>query len=170
MPIPQVAIIGRANVGKSTLFNRIIKKRAAIVNNTPGVTRDRMFSRAEWSGKPFMVIDTGGIDLAAGNEIELQVKEQADIAVAGADYILFVGDGRQGMTPQDQEVIERLRSSGKPLYVLVNKVDDPKHESLIHDFMRMGVTETFAISAEHGSGVETVLDHLAGRFPEEGEA
>ena len=112
MSIPQVAIIGRANVGKSTLFNKIIKKRAAIVNDTPGVTRDRMFGRAEWFGKPFMVIDTGGIDLSADDEIELQVKVQADIAISEADFILFVGDGQQGLTPQDQEVIAKVRASG----------------------------------------------------------
>ena len=173
MSIPQVAIIGRANVGKSTLFNKIIRKRAAIVNDTPGVTRDRMFSRAEWFGKPFMVIDTGGIDLDAGDEIELQVKEQAEIAIAEADFILFVGDGQQGLTPQDQEVIAKVRTSGKPLYVLVNKVDDPKHEILVHDFMQMGVENTFALSAEHGVGIETMLEQLVKEFPdaeeEEGE-
>ena len=96
MSIPQIVIIGRANVGKSTLFNKIIKKRAAIVNDMPGVTRDRMFSRAEWFGKSFIVIDTGGLDLSKDNEIELQVKEQADIAIAEAGTILFVGDGQQG--------------------------------------------------------------------------
>jgi GTP-binding protein len=103
MSIPQVAIIGRANVGKSTLFNKIVKKRSAIVNDSPGVTRDRMFSRAEWFGKPFMVIDTGGIDLDADNEIELQVKLQADIAISDADYILFVGDGQQGLIKFDHQ-------------------------------------------------------------------
>lgn len=166
MPIPQIAIIGRANVGKSTLFNKIIKKRAAIVNDTPGVTRDRMFSRAVWFGKPFMVIDTGGIDLPPDSDIELQVREQADIAIAEADTILFVGDGQQGLTPQDQEVVARVRSSGKPLFVLVNKVDDPSHEGLTHDFYQMGVEHTFAISAEHGVGIETMLERLVEDFPE----
>ncbi len=166
MSIPQVAIIGRANVGKSTLFNKIIKKRAAIVNDTPGVTRDRMFSRAEWFGRPFMVIDTGGIDLDAKNEIELQVKEQADIAITEADFILFVGDGQQGLVPQDQEVIARVRASGKPLFVIVNKVDDPTHESFIHDFMRMGIENTFALSAEHSVGIETMLEQLVKEFPD----
>ena len=166
MPIPQVAIIGRANVGKSTLFNKIIKQRSAIVNDTPGVTRDRMFSRAEWFGRPFMLIDTGGIDLAADNDIELQVKLQADIAISEADFILFVGDGQQGMTPQDQEVISKVRSSGKPLFVLVNKVDDPSHEAMIHDFFKMGVKNTFALSAEHGIGIEAMLEELVKGFPE----
>ena len=164
MPIPQVAIIGRANVGKSTLFNKIIKKRSAIVNDTPGVTRDRMFSRAESFGKPFMVIDTGGIDLDADNEIELQVKLQADIAISEADYILFVGDGQQGMTPQDQEVISKVRSSGKPLFVIVNKVDDISHETMTHDFLKMGVANTFALSAEHSIGVEGMLEELVKGF------
>ena len=166
MSIPQVAIIGRANVGKSTLFNKIIKKRSAIVNDTPGVTRDRMFSRAEWFGKPFMVIDTGGIDLAADNEIELQVKLQADIAISDADFILFVGDGQQGLTPQDQEVIAKVRVSGKPLFVLVNKVDDPSHETMTHDFFKMGVANTFALSAEHGIGIESMLEELVKNFAE----
>lgn len=169
MSIPQVAIIGRANVGKSTLFNKIIKKRAAIVNDTPGVTRDRMFSRAEWFGKPFIIIDTGGIDLDTKNEIELQVIEQADIAIAESDFILFVGDGQQGLTPQDQEVITKVRASGKPLYILVNKVDDPKHETFINDFMQMGVTNTFAVSAEHSIGIENMLEHLVKEFPEPDE-
>ena len=166
MPIPQVAIIGRANVGKSTLFNKIIKHRSAIVNNTPGVTRDRMFGRAEWFGKPFMLIDTGGIDLSADNEIELQVKQQADIALSEADCILFVGDGQQGLTPQDQEVIAKVRASGKPLFVLVNKVDDPSHEVRVHDFYKMGVEHTFALSAEHGIGIEAMLEELVRGFPE----
>ncbi len=166
MSIPQVAIIGRANVGKSTLFNKIIKKRAAIVNDTPGVTRDRMFSRAEWFGKPFMVIDTGGIDLDAGNEIELQVKEQADVAIVEADFILFVGDSQQGLTPQDQEVIAKVRASGKPLFVVVNKVDDPSHETRVNDFMQMGVANTFGLSAEHGVGIETMLEQLVKEFPD----
>ena len=164
MSIPQVAIIGRANVGKSTLFNKIIKKRAAIVNDTPGVTRDRMFSRAEWFGKPFMVIDTGGIDLDTDNESELQVKLQADIAIAEADFILIVGDGQQGLTPQDQEVISKVRSSGKPMIVVVNKVDDLSHESMVHDFFKMGVERTFALSAEHGTGIEAMLEDLVPGF------
>ncbi|MDH5762427.1 MAG: ribosome biogenesis GTPase Der [Nitrospinota bacterium] len=165
MPIPQVAIIGRANVGKSTLFNKIIKKRAAIVNDTPGVTRDRMFGRAEWFGKTFIVIDTGGIDLSADNDIELQVKDQADIAIAQADAILFVGDGQQGLTPQDQEVISKVRASGKTLFVLVNKADDPKHEIMTGEFFKMGVAKTFAISAEHSLGIEGMLEELVRDFP-----
>ena len=164
MPIPQVAIIGRANVGKSTLFNKIIQKRSAIVNDTPGVTRDRMFGRAEWYGKQFLLIDTGGIDLSPDNDIELQVKEQADIAIAESDIILFVGDGQQGITPQDQEVVSRVRSSGKPLFVLVNKLDDPSHENRINDFYQMGVSNTFAISAEHGVCIETMLERLVENF------
>jgi GTP-binding protein len=113
-----------------------------------------------------MLIDTGGIDLAADNEIELQVKLQADIAISEADFILFVGDGQQGLTPQDQEVISKVRSSGKPLYVLVNKVDDPSHETMIHDFYKMGVENTFALSAEHGIGIEAMLEELVKNFPE----
>ena len=166
MPVPTVAIIGRANVGKSTLFNKICKKRSSIVNNTPGVTRDRIYSRAEWFGKTFMVVDTGGIDLGGKDAIETQVREQADFALEEAEAIIFVADGRQGATPQDKDIVEKIRHSGKPLFLAVNKVDDPKLEEKMYEFYELGVATTIAISAEHGIGIESLLESLTENFPE----
>ncbi|MCF8720321.1 ribosome biogenesis GTPase Der [Nitrospina gracilis] len=159
--LPHIAIVGRANVGKSTLFNRITRSRSAIVHDMPGVTRDRMYGQAEWDGKPFMVIDTGGIDLAGGNTIELQVREQGELAIRESDVIVFVVDGQQGILPQDREVIELLRRSGKPLILAVNKIDDPVHEVRISDFYELGVKFTIPISAEHNIGISGLMDIVA---------
>ncbi|CCQ91985.1 GTPase Der [Nitrospina gracilis 3/211] len=158
--LPHVAIVGRANVGKSTLFNRITRSRSAIVYDMPGVTRDRMYSQAEWNGKSFMVIDTGGIDLAGDNSIELQVREQGELAIREADVIIFVVDGQQGVLPQDQEVVELLRRSGKPLFLAVNKIDDPVHEVRITDFYELGVRFTIPISSEHDIGISDLMDRV----------
>ena len=166
MSIPTVAIIGRANVGKSTLFNKICKRRSAIVNNTPGVTRDRMYKSAEWFGKTFMVVDTGGIDISGKDIIEAQVRDQADFALEESDAIIFVADGRQGSTPQDREIVEKIRNSGKPLFLAVNKIDDPKIEEKMYEFYELGIKNTFGISAEHGIGVETLLESLTQDYPE----
>ena len=166
MPIPTVAIIGRANVGKSTLFNKICKKRKAIVNNTPGVTRDRIYSKAEWFGKTFMAAETGGIDLDGNGPIEEQVREQADFALEEAEAIIFVADGRQGPTPQDREIVEKIRRSGKPLFLAVNKIDDPKLETNMYEFYELGVENTLAISAEHGVGISSLMESLTGKLPE----
>jgi GTP-binding protein len=166
LTIPTVAIIGRANVGKSTLFNKICKKRSAIVNNTPGVTRDRMYSSAEWFGKTFMVVDTGGIDMGGKDVIEAQVRDQADFALEESDAIIFVADGRQGTTPQDREIVEKIRNSGKPLFLGVNKIDDPKIEEKMYEFYELGIQNTFSISAEHGIGISALLECLTENFPE----
>lgn len=163
--LPHLAIIGRANVGKSTLFNRITRTRSAIVHNTPGVTRDRIYGAAEWNDRSFMVIDTGGIDLSGANTIELQVKEQADLAIVEADVIVFVVDGQQGLLPQDEEVIEQVRRSGKPLFLAVNKIDAPEHEHRISDFYRLGIEATLPISAEHGLGISELLDLATAKLP-----
>jgi len=125
-----------------------------------------MYSPAEWAGKSFVVIDTGGVDLAPDNEIELQVKEQASLAITEAHAIVFVVDGQQGLTPQDKEVIENVRSSGKRLLLAVNKIDDPKHEVRVGEFYELGVKETFALSAEHGFGISDLLEQLVQSFPE----
>ena len=126
--LPLVAIIGRANVGKSTLFNRLIQKRKAIVNNTPGVTRDRIYGQSDWSGHSFTVIDTGGIDVDGVNEIENQVVIQAIFAQEEADILIFVADKNLGLMSEDMKIVDRLRKSGKPFLFLVNKVDEVKHE------------------------------------------
>lgn len=161
MPTPTVAIIGRANVGKSTLFNKICKKRSSIVNNTPGVTRDRMYARAEWYGKSFMVADTGGIDLGGDDEIEVQVREQADFALEEAELILFVVDGRQGLTPQDKEIVEKVRRSGKGLFLAVNKIDDLRQEEKALEFHQLGIENIFPVSAEHGNGISFLMEAVA---------
>ena len=114
--LPLVAIIGRANVGKSTLFNRLIQKRTAIVNDAPGVTRDRIYGQSDWLGHFFIVVDTGGVDVDGTNEIELQVVEQALLAQEEADIVIFVADKNVGLTPQDREVVDRIRKSGKPFF------------------------------------------------------
>ena len=162
---PLVAIIGRANVGKSTLFNRLVRKRSAIVNDTPGVTRDRIYGRSEWLGCSFMVVDTGGVDVDGVDEIEHQVVEQAHLAQEEADAIIFVADKNQGVTPQDREVIGRVRKSGKPFFLAVNKVDHRKHEQELFEFAGMGVENIYPISAEHGDGVADLLDDLVSDLP-----
>ena len=113
--LPLVAIIGRANVGKSTLFNRLVQRRRAIVNNTPGVTRDRIYGQSDWLGRSFVVVDTGGVDVDGVNDIENQVVEQALLAQDEADILIFVADKNLGLTPQDMEVVDRIRKFGKPM-------------------------------------------------------
>ncbi|MFQ5449166.1 MAG: ribosome biogenesis GTPase Der [Nitrospinaceae bacterium] len=166
MPVPVVAIIGRANVGKSTLFNKLTRKRTAIVNDTPGVTRDRMYGRTEWSGKPVIVVDTGGIDFEGKTDLEHQVQEQARLAQDEADAIIFVVDHQRGVTPQDREVIGQVRKSGKPLFLAVNKVDHPRHENGVYEFAQLGVERVYPISAEHSLGLGGLTQDIAGGFPE----
>lgn len=164
--LPLIAIIGRANVGKSTLFNRLVQKRKAIVNDTPGVTRDRMYGQSDWLGRSFLVVDTGGLDVDGVNDIELQVVEQALVAQAEADAIIFLADKNVGLTPQDREVIDRIRKSGKPFFLVVNKVDHAKHEHELSDFAGVGMDTIFPVSAEHGHGVADLLDVLVPGLPE----
>jgi GTP-binding protein len=169
MPVPTVAIIGRANVGKSTLFNKLTRKKSSIVNNTPGVTRDRLYALTDWLGKPTMIIDTGGIDLAGENEIEIRVKEQSEFARSEADVIIFVVDKQVGMIAEDREIIDHLRRSGKPLFLAVNKVDHSSHEDDVVDFMKLGMDRLFAISAEHGNGVYELMEAVSAELPENDE-
>jgi GTP-binding protein len=171
-----VALIGRPNVGKSTLFNRITKSRKAIVDSTPGVTRDRQYERVEWEEKSFILIDTGGIeaegrsaddrDIMAGN-----IREQTLQAVAEADVLLFLMDGREGVTPADFDVTNHLRKTDKPVYFVANKIDGPEQEAgLLPAFYELGVEEVWPISAEHGYGVRSLLDDLAASLPDEDES
>jgi len=166
MSVPVVVIIGRANVGKSTLYNKLTQKRTSIVNDTPGVTRDRLFGRAEWAGRPVIVVDTGGVDIDNQNEIELQVREQVMIAQDEADFIVLVVDKQQGLTTQDRDIIEQVRRTGKSFYLAVNKVDEPEHEKDIGEFFQLGIKETYPISAEHGLGLLDLIDGLVSAFPE----
>src|SRR5438093_2577779 len=155
-----VAIIGRPNVGKSTLFNRILGRRQAIVQDLPGVTRDRHSAEAEYRGRPFRLIDTGGLVPTSEDLMYALIREQSRLAIAEADALIFVLDGRDGLTPMDREVMDLLRKSGKPLFAAANKIDTPKSEPLIGDFYALGVEEVYPISAEHGPRVAELLDGL----------
>jgi GTP-binding protein len=176
MPATIVALIGRPNVGKSTLFNRITKSRKAIVDPTPGVTRDRQYERVEWEQKPIILIDTGGIvaegksvndrDIMAGN-----IREQTLQAVDEADVLLFLMDGREGVTPTDFDVTNLLRRTDKPVYFVANKIDGPELEaSLLPAFYELGVEQIWPVSAEHGYGVRSLMDDLAASLPEVNES
>lgn len=166
MKTPLTAIIGRANVGKSTLFNKMICKRLAIVNNRPGVTRDRNYGLADWFGRSFGVIDTGGVDVG-DDALDASVKEQAQLALDEADSIIFVVDGRQGVTPHDREIIDQVRKTAKPLFLAVNKIDAPMHDPMASEFSRLGMETIFPISAEHGNGVLELLEELVKSLPED---
>jgi GTP-binding protein len=159
------AIIGFPNVGKSTLVNRLTATRAAVVHETPGVTRDRKELVCEWRGKRFLLVDTGGVDLADRSPITRQVAEQARAAIDEADLVLFVVDAKAGVTPGDEEVADLLRRSGRPVLVLANKVDEPARTDQIHEFHRLGLGEPVAISAVHGHGTGDLLDAILERLP-----
>jgi GTP-binding protein len=163
-----VAIVGFPNVGKSTLVNRLTESRAAVVHETPGVTRDRKELVAEWAGKRFLLVDTGGVDVADPSPITRSVADQAREAVADADLVLFVVDARAGVTPGDEEVAEILRRARKPVLLAANKVDDPSQEALALEFHRVGLGEPLPISALHGYGTGDLLDDVVARLPGEG--
>ncbi|MCL4426261.1 MAG: ribosome biogenesis GTPase Der [Firmicutes bacterium] len=166
---PIVAIVGRPNVGKSELFNRILQKRVAIVENLPGVTRDRIYADTDWQGREFTLIDTGGIQFENAAMTE-EIRRQAELAIQQSDLILFITDGRQGVTPLDREVAEQLRRTKKPVLLVVNKVDDPALLPNTLEFFEVGLGEPVAISAAHGLGVGDLLDRVIAFLPEgEGE-
>jgi GTP-binding protein len=155
-----VAIVGRPNVGKSTLFNRIIGRRISIVHDKPGVTRDRIYGKADWNGKKFTIVDTGGIETLTNDVILNQMKRQADFAIETADVILFMVDGKDGLTPQDEDVAQLLRKSGKPILLVVNKVDNYTRISHHYEFFKLGFGEPIFISATHGTAVGDLLDKI----------
>ncbi|HPZ72107.1 MAG TPA: 50S ribosome-binding GTPase, partial [Peptococcaceae bacterium] len=166
MAKPIVAIVGRPNVGKSTLFNRLTGGRVAIVEDTPGVTRDRLYRDAEWLGQSFTVVDTGGIEFSGGEDsITNQIRKQAEIAVAEADVILLLVDSRAGLLPQDEEIAAQLRKTSKPVILVVNKVEQFKDNSDLYDFYRLGFEDLVCISAEHGLNTGDLLDLVVSKFP-----
>ena len=167
--LPIVAIVGRPNVGKSTLFNRIIGSRTAIVEDRARTTRDRLYGDAEWNGRRFVLIDTGGLEVDTDDPIELRVQEQARLAIAEADVIVFVVDAAAGMTPADEEAAELLRRATAPVIVAVNKADNEKRELEGAEFHAMGWDETYAISASHGRGTGDLLDAIVWALPPESE-
>ncbi len=162
---PLVAIVGRPNVGKSTLFNRIVGKRIAIIEDTPGVTRDRIYGDAEWLTHNFTVIDTGGIEPDTDDIILAQMRRQAELAIETSHVIIFVVDGREGLTAADVEVAEMLRRCKKPIVLCVNKVDHVKYEDTAYDFYALGIGDLVTISAEQGLGVGDLLDEVCKYFP-----
>jgi GTP-binding protein len=160
-----VAVVGFPNVGKSTLVNRLTQSRAAVVHETPGVTRDRKELVTDWNGKRFVLIDTGGVDVADERPITRSIVEQAREAVAEADLVIFVVDARQGITPGDEEIAQILRESRKPVLVVANKIDDPSQESLALEFHRLGLGDPAPVSGMHGHGTGDLLDEVVDRLP-----
>ncbi len=164
MTKPLVAIVGRPNVGKSTLFNRLIGRRLAIVEDTPGVTRDRIYGDAEWLTHSFTLIDTGGIEPSSEDQIAVQMRRQAELAIETCDVILFLVDGRDGMTSADEEVAAMLRKSNKPVVLGVNKLDAPKFNDAIYEFYSLGLGEPIVLSAGQGIGIGDLLDAVCSYF------
>jgi GTPase len=162
---PVVAIVGRPNVGKSTIFNRIVGERISIVEDIPGVTRDRIYSSGDWLTHEFNIIDTGGIDIGDEPFLE-QIRQQAEIAIDEADVIIFLTNGREGVTAADEEVAKILYKSKKPVVLAVNKIDNPDMRDQIYDFYALGFGEPFPISGSHGLGLGDMLDEVAKSFPQ----
>ncbi len=183
MPKPVVALVGRPNVGKSSLFNRLAGERLAIVDDTPGTTRDRIFSEADWNGRDFAIIDTGGIDPSHGGRAPLsigsadfikEIRLQAQVAIRDADVVLFVTDGETGMTEPDREVAEILRRSQKkledgdfwpPIFLVVNKCESEERRNAAAEFYELGLGDPYPVSALHGTGTGDLLDDLVAAFP-----
>ncbi|OLS01685.1 ribosome biogenesis GTPase Der [Tissierella creatinophila] len=162
-----LCIIGRPNVGKSTLFNRIVGKKIAITEDQPGVTRDRIYSEGEWLGNHFTVIDTGGLEPEKEDTIMSNIQKQAQVAIETADVILFVVDGIEGLTSTDREIANILRKSGNEVILAVNKIDNPKNGSDVYEFYELGFGEPMIISSEQGLGIGDLLDEVVKYFPKE---
>jgi GTPase len=163
--MPTVAIVGRPNVGKSALFNRLVQRRIAIVHDQPGVTRDRLIADCRLGSKPFTVVDTGGIAGASKDALDDQVHSEAKLAIEMADVILFVGDAQDGVTPPDRSIARDLRSARKPVILVANKVDDPKHDPSSAEFSELGFEPVLAISAAHGRGIRELVAEIDYHLP-----
>ena len=162
---PLIAIIGRPNVGKSTLFNRLSERKKAIAIDQPGATRDRNYAEASWNGRAFTVVDTGGFEPVSTEKILTQMREQTRLAMEQADIIVFLMDGKDGLTPSDEEIVRLLRSYRKPVYYAVNKIDGPRHDENVYEFYRLGVEPIHTISAEHGRGVDELMNAVTADIP-----
>ncbi len=165
---PLVALIGRTNVGKSTLFNRFTRQSRALVDDRPGVTRDRLYASVSYDDHSFLLVDTGGFG-GLDDNLSDQVRHQAEMAAGEADLIIFMVDGRQEIQPDDLEVAQFLHRSGKPILLAINKIDGPKQEALLPEFFRFGLTPLYPISAEHGLGLQTLLEAVIDHLPTETE-
>ena len=166
MSKPLVAIVGRPNVGKSTFFNQMVGKRIAIVEDTPGVTRDRVYADCEWQNYKFTLIDTGGIDPNSDDPLLSQMRRQAEIAIETCDVILFFVDGKQGMTADDEDVADMLRKSGKPVMLVVNKIDNVKHMDNIYEFYNLGMGDPIGVSSVNLLNFGDLLEALCQNFPD----
>ena len=164
--VPLVAVIGRPNVGKSTLFNRILGTRNAIVDDRPGVTRDRIYAECTYQGRRFQVVDTGGLDPTSTDDMLGLIRQQSQIALTTADILLVIMDGRAGLTPLDQEIVNGLHGVDKPTFWVINKIDSPTLDPLLADFYHLGKDTLFPISAEHGTGVDELLEAFLHLLPE----
>ena len=164
-----VAIVGRPNVGKSTLFNRLVKRRDAIVDSVSGVTRDRHYGKSDWNGKEFSVIDTGGYAIGSGDVFEEEIRKQVQLAIDEADYIIFVVDVEEGISPMDVEVANMLRKIKKPIFMAINKVDNSMREADAVEFYNLGLGEYFTLSSINGSGTGELLDALVTEMDEKVE-
>lgn len=164
--LPVVVIVGRPNVGKSTMFNRFIKQRVAVVEDTPGVTRDRLYAETMWRGKKFTVVDTGGILFSDEDPLIEQIRIQAEVAIAEADVILFMADASSGLTPDDRDLAQRLRGLIKPIFIVVNKSDNPQRDQVAGEFYELGLGDVWPVSGLHGRGVADLLDEVVALLPE----
>jgi len=166
MTLPIVAVVGRPNVGKSTFVNRMIQSQDAIVDAVSGVTRDRSYHRADWNGREFMLVDTGGIEFSGGDEFGASIRQQAVVAAREADAVVFLVDGSVGIAPGDEEVASLLRREKVPVFLAVNKLDTPGREEAIHDFWSLGLGQPWPVSALHGHGSGDLLDAIVESLPE----
>ncbi|MFO7294774.1 MAG: ribosome biogenesis GTPase Der [Clostridia bacterium] len=168
MDKPIVAVVGRPNVGKSTFFNQIVGKRISIVDDQPGVTRDRIYADAEWLNRKFTLVDTGGLDPESDDELLVKMRRQVEIAIDTADVIIFLVDGQVGVTPADHQIANLLRKTRKPVVVAVNKIDNFEDEAMVADFFSLGLGEPMGISAVHKRGIGDLLDKVVKYLPDKG--
>ena len=169
MAAPVVAIVGRPNVGKSTIFNRMAGERIAIVEDQPGVTRDRLYAPAEWLNYEFRMIDTGGIELGDAPFLA-EIRAQVELAIDEADVIVMITSGREGVTSADEVVAKMLYKTDKPVVLAINKVDNPEMRQDIYDFYSLGLGDPFPVSGSHGLGLGDLLDEVVKHFPDEAAA
>ncbi|MEK6711988.1 MAG: ribosome biogenesis GTPase Der [Nitrospinota bacterium] len=167
MPLPAIVIVGRPNVGKSTLYNRLVRRRQAIVQPEPGVTRDRHYGRAEWEGRAFLAVDTGGIAGGVEDAFSPLIERQTRAAIGEGDVVLFLVDGIEGLMPGDHQIAQVVRVSGKPFLLALNKADAARSRDAAWDFYKLGLGDPLPVSAEHGSGVPELIVEALGRVPPE---